>query len=56
MRLKSKDVVIEYRGEKITCEKSVYACDFCDFELHEEWMKKKLEEQLEKIYNERFAD
>lgn len=45
MRLKSKKVIVEYRDQQIECEKMYYGCDFCDFELHEEWMEKKLEEQ-----------
>ena len=50
MKLKSKNVIVHYRGRDIECEKMVYACTFCDYELHEKWMEKKLEEQLARIW------
>lgn len=50
MKLKSKNVTVHYRGRDIECEKMVYACTFCDYELHEKWMEKKLEDQLAEIW------
>ena len=41
MKLQTKNVVIEYRGQEIACEKTVYTCQFCDYELHEKWMEEK---------------
>ena len=55
MRLTTKKVTVEYKNEVIECEKTVYACDFCDFELHEKWMEDKLQEQLESLYNEKYG-
>jgi len=55
MRLKTKKIIVDYRGEKIECEKTIYCCDFCDFELHEKWMQEKMEKQLEELYTEKTA-
>ena len=55
MKLQTKNVVIEYRGQQITCEKTVYGCQFCDYELHEKWMEEKLNEQLAGIYEKNFS-
>lgn len=55
MKLVTKTVVVEYRGEQISCEKSFYACQFCDFELHEKWMEDKLNEEVARIYAEKFG-
>lgn len=55
MKLSTKTVVVEYRGQKITCEKNVYICQFCDFELHEKWMDEKLNEEVARIYAEKFT-
>ncbi len=52
MKLKSKAVTVRYNGRDIECEKIVYACTFCDYELHEQWMAKKLEEELARIHQE----
>ncbi len=54
MKLQTKNVVIEYRGQQISCEKTVYSCQFCDYELHENWMEEKLNEELAKIYEKKF--
>ncbi len=55
MKLITKNVVVEYRGQQISCEKSVYGCQFCDYELHEQWMEDKLNEEVERIYAEKFG-
>jgi len=54
MKLQTKNVVVEYRGKQITCEKMVYGCQFCDYELHEKWMEEKLNEELARIYKKKF--
>ncbi|MEE4241663.1 MAG: hypothetical protein V2I36_09355 [Desulfopila sp.] len=46
MKLQTSTITVQYHGRTLTCERMVYACNFCDYELHEEWMKKKMEEQL----------
>ena len=53
MNLKTSVVEVEYRGEKFECEKTVLACRFCDFELHQEWMEEKMKSQLEEAYRKR---
>lgn len=55
MKLTTKRVVVDYLGQKITCEKSVYTCQFCDFELHEKWMEDKLNEEVARIYAEKHS-
>ncbi len=50
MKLKSSTITVQYRDRTLSCEKMVYACTFCDYELQEEWMKKKMEEQLAEKY------
>ncbi len=55
LKLKTKIVTVEYKNKQIQCEKIIYGCDFCDFELHEKWMEEKLKEQVEKIYNEKYG-
>ena len=55
MKLQTKNVVIEYRGQQISCEKTVYGCQFCDYEQHEKWMEEKLNEELARIYQEEFT-
>jgi len=50
MKLRTKQVQIEYRGEKITCDKTFYGCDHCDFELHLDWMKEKMRQHLAEAY------
>ena len=55
MKLKSKTVVVAYKGIEIECEKSFYACDFCDYEHNEKWMNEKLEEQLARLYAEQYG-
>lgn len=54
MKLIQKNETVQYRGQDIDCEKLVYACVFCDFELHEEWMAEKLNDQLAGIYEAKF--
>jgi len=56
MRLKTKTEVVEYKGKQIQCEKSYYGCDFCDFELYEEWMQEKLDKQLAQSYIEKYPE
>ena len=53
MKLKTKQLQVEYRGEEITCEKTVYGCDHCDFELHLDWMKEKMQQNLTTAYEQR---
>ena len=53
MKLQTKNVVIEYRGQQITCEKTFYGCQFCDYELHEKWMEEKLNKELARIHDEK---
>lgn len=53
MKLRTKQVQVEYRGEEITCEKTVYGCDHCDFELHLDWMKEKMQQNLTTAYEQR---
>ncbi len=55
MKLSTKTVVVQYLGQEITCEKNVYICQFCDFELHEKWMEEKLNEEVARIYAEKFT-
>ena len=50
MKLKTKTVEVTYKGQLINCEKSYYGCDFCDFELHLDWMKEKMQQELEQTY------
>lgn len=52
MKLKKKKVVVEYRGLELSCEKMVYGCQFCDYELHEKWMEDKLNEELARLYEQ----
>jgi hypothetical protein len=52
MKLRTKQVQVEYRGEKITCDKTVYGCDHCDFELHLDWMKEKMQQHLTEAYEQ----
>jgi len=52
MKLRTKQVQVEYRGEKITCDKTVYGCDHCDFELHLDWMKEKMQQHLAEAYEQ----
>ncbi len=53
MKLKTETIEMEYRGEMYSCEKTVYACTQCDFELQQQWMKDKLLAMLEKAYAEK---
>ena len=50
MQLMTKTVRADYKGRSIVCEKTVYGCDHCDFELFHDWMKKKYHQDLEKAY------
>ena len=50
MKLRTMQVQVEYRGEEITCEKTVYGCDHCEFELHLDWMKEKMQQNLAEAY------
>ncbi len=50
MKLKTRQVRVEYRGEQLTCEKTIYGCDHCDFELHLDWMKEKMQQDLAAAY------
>ena len=50
MRLKTKEVQVVYRGKTIACKKTIYACDHCDFELHLDWMKDKMQQELATAY------
>ncbi len=50
MKLRTKQVQVEYLGEQITCDKTVYSCDHCDFELHLDWMKEKMQQNLADAY------
>jgi hypothetical protein len=52
MQLRTKQVQVEYRGEQITCDKTVYGCDHCDFELHLDWMKEKMQQHLAEAYEQ----
>ncbi len=52
MKLRTKLVQVEYRGGEITCEKTVYGCDHCDFELHLDWMKEKMQQNLTTAYEQ----
>lgn len=52
MKLRTKQVQVEYRGEKITCDKTVYGCDHCGFELHLDWMKEKMQQHLAETYEQ----
>lgn len=56
MKLKSKIITIKYKGKEFQCEKNYYGCDFCDYEHNEKWMDTKVEEQLEKLYRERYGN
>jgi len=53
MKLVTFDVEIEYKGALLCCEKTVYGCDHCDFQLHLGWMKEKMQKDLEKAYLEK---
>ncbi len=53
MKLETRQVECEYRGETFICEKTTYACQKCDFELHQEWMQEKLQNDLEAVYRKR---
>ncbi len=53
MELQTIQVECKYHGEKFVCEKTIYACRKCDFELHLDWMQEKLQEDLEKAYHEK---
>ena len=55
MKLIQKKVTVQYKNKSIECEKTVYACNFCDFELHEKWMEEKLQKQVEELYNELYG-
>ena len=55
MKLETREVQVVYRGEKISCNKTVYACQHCDFELHLDWMKKKLDQDLKASYEKKMA-
>ncbi len=55
MKLKTKKVTVTYKEKEIECEKTVYACDFCDFELYEKWMEEKHLNQLEALYSEKYG-
>lgn len=50
MKLITREVLVDYRGEEITCEKTFYGCDHCDFELHLDWMKEKMQQNLAAAY------
>lgn len=53
MKLKTEIVEIEYQGELFSCEKTVYTCSTCNFELQQQWMKDKMETLLENAYTEK---
>ena len=55
MKLKTSTITVQYRDRTLACEKKVYACTFCDYELQEEWMKKKMEEQLAEKYEKEIS-
>ena len=42
----TREILVDYRGKEITCEETFYGCDFCDFELHLDWMKEKMQHAL----------
>ena len=50
MKLEVRVVQVSYKGQRISCNKTVYACQHCDFELHLEWMKNKMQQDLEAAY------
>jgi hypothetical protein len=52
MKIKTETVEMKYRGEIYHCDRTVYACTQCDFELEQQWMKDKREALLEKAYAE----
>lgn len=52
MKLRTTNIVVEYGGQSITCEKIVYACNICGFELHEKWMEEKLNDQLMHVHKQ----
>jgi len=53
MGLRKQQVHVEYKGEKITCEKTFYSCNHCDFELHLDWMKEQLQQNIAAAYREK---
>lgn len=55
MKLTQKKVTVQYNDKPIECEKTIYACDFCDFELHEKWMEEKLQKQVVDLYNKLYG-
>lgn len=52
MKIKTETVEMEYRGEIYHCDRTVYSCTQCDFELEQQWMKDKREALLKKAYAE----
>lgn len=50
MKLRTRPVEVEYRGEHVQGEETIYGCDHCDFELHLDWMKEKMQQSLEEAY------
>ena len=52
MKLKTKTVIVTYKGLEFECDKSYYGCDFCDYEHNEKWMEEKLEKHLSILYEE----
>lgn len=56
MQLRTKQVELEYHGETLICEKTIYACNHCDFELHLQWMEEKFQQCREKAYLEKHPE
>lgn len=56
MKMKTENVEMEYRGETFSCEKTVYACTKCDFELQQQWMKDKMEIFLQQAYAKKHSE
>jgi hypothetical protein len=53
MVLRKQQVQVDYKGENITCEKTFYSCNHCDFELHLDWMKEQLQQNIVAAYREK---
>ena len=53
MKISTKEVSVDYKGEKLTCSKTFYGCKICGFELHEKWMEEKLQKELESLYHKK---
>ena len=50
MKLMTREILVDYRGVAITCEQTFYGCTICDFELHLDWMKENMQQNLAAAY------